>query len=92
MNKSVSQILLVEDNPNLGIGLKDFPEMKGSQVILKTDGISGREATLKENFDCLLLDIILTINTFIIIKENSSIQILNTDVLLVNSNKLNHTN
>jgi DNA-binding response OmpR family regulator len=70
MNKSVSQILLVEDEPNLGMVLKDFLEMKGYQVILKTDGISGREAALKENFDCLLLDVMLPgVDSFAVCKE-----------------------
>ncbi len=68
MNKPVSQILWVEDDPNLRMVLKDFPEMKGYQVILKTDGISSREAALKENFDCLLLEVILRVSNFIIIQ------------------------
>lgn len=49
-------ILLVEDDLNLGIVLNDFLKMEGFSVSLARDGEMGFESFSKSNFDICLLD------------------------------------
>ncbi len=52
-------ILLVEDDKNLGIVIRDFLELAGYQVVLKGDGKEGLNEFHKGNYDLILLDIML---------------------------------
>lgn len=49
-------ILLVEDDPNLGLVLNDFLKMEGFTISLARDGEEGLEAFSKSEFDLCLLD------------------------------------
>ena len=53
------KLLLVEDDLNLGIVLKDFLEMEGYSVIHCEDGKTGLKAAKEENFQLAILDIML---------------------------------
>lgn len=55
-NSNSKNILLVEDDPNLGIILNDFLKMEGFSVSLARDGEMGFESFSKSNFDICLLD------------------------------------
>lgn len=59
MRQSKGTILLVEDDKNLGIVIRDFLEMSGYQVILKEDGKEGLREFNNGVFDLVLLDIML---------------------------------
>jgi DNA-binding response OmpR family regulator len=59
MIKSKATILLVEDDKNLGIVIRDFLEMSDYQVILKENGKIGLDAFNKGVYDLVLLDIML---------------------------------
>jgi len=59
MSKSKGTILLVEDDKNLGIVIRDFLEFSGFQVILKEDGKAGLNEFTKGTYDLVLLDIML---------------------------------
>ncbi len=59
MRQSKGTILLVEDDKNLGIVIRDFLEMSGYQVILKEDGHEGLREFNNGVFDIVLLDIML---------------------------------
>lgn len=59
MRQSKGTILLVEDDKNLGIVIRDFLEMSGYQVILKEDGQEGLQEFNNGVFDIVLLDIML---------------------------------
>jgi two-component system OmpR family response regulator len=61
MTKSNGIILLVEDDKNLGIVIRDFLEMSNYQVILKENGKEGLEEFKKRSYDLILLDIMLPI-------------------------------
>lgn len=61
MIRSKSTILLVEDDKNLGIVIRDFLEMSNYQVILKENGKEGLEEFKKRAYDLVLLDIMLPI-------------------------------
>ena len=58
MNKNY-KILLVEDDPNLGILTKEFLEVKGYEVVLAQDGKEGWEQYHDNEYDLLILDIML---------------------------------
>jgi DNA-binding response OmpR family regulator len=53
------KLLLVEDDLNLGIVLKDFLEMEGYSVIHCLDGKTGLKAVNEEHFQLAILDIML---------------------------------
>lgn len=56
---SKGNILLVEDDKNLGIIISDFLEISGFQVELKEDGKEGLEEFRRVKYDLILLDIML---------------------------------
>lgn len=58
--KTMKKILLVEDDPNLGLLLQDYLQLKGKfDVMLCTDGEEGLRAFNKQNFDLCILDVMM---------------------------------
>ena len=56
----MKRILLVEDDPNLGLLLQDYLQLKGKfDVVLCTDGEEGLRAFSKQNFDLCILDVMM---------------------------------
>lgn len=56
----MKKILLVEDDPNLGLLLQDYLALKGKfDVVLCKDGEEGLRAFTKQNFDLLILDVMM---------------------------------
>lgn len=55
----IKKLLLVEDDENLGIVLKDFLEMEGYSVTHCKNGKSGLEAFLTNKFNLAILDVML---------------------------------
>lgn len=56
----MKQILLVEDDPNLGLLLQDYPQLKGKfDVVLCVDGDEGLRAFTKQDFDLCILDVMM---------------------------------
>lgn len=53
------QILIVEDEPSMQLGLKDNLEFEGYKVTVTGDGKSGLEMIRQSEFDLVLLDIML---------------------------------
>ncbi len=54
------KVLLVEDDPNLGLILQDYLQLKGKyEVVLATDGDLGFKAFTKERFDICILDVMM---------------------------------
>ena len=56
---SKPRILLCEDDPNLGIVLKNFLELNEFDVTLERDGRLGLAAFQREKFDICLLDVMM---------------------------------
>lgn len=54
-----SQILLVEDDINLGSVIQDYLALNGFDITLCTDGESAWEAFCKQTFDLCVLDVML---------------------------------
>ncbi len=58
--KKMKKILLVEDDPNLGLLLQDYLQLKGKfDVVLCTDGEEGLRAFGKQSFDLCILDVMM---------------------------------
>ena len=56
----MKQILLVEDDPNIGLLLQDYLQLKGKfEVVLCKDGDEGLRAFTKNSFDLLILDVMM---------------------------------
>lgn len=56
----MKKILLVEDDPNLGLLLQDYLQLKGKfDVVLCVDGEEGLKAFGKQNFDLCILDVMM---------------------------------
>ncbi len=54
-----TRILLAEDDPNLGILLKEYLEAKDFEVSLATDGSIAFEFFRKKEFDFCILDVMM---------------------------------
>ena len=59
MNKQSFKMLIVEDDPDVGMGLQDFFELKGYDVSLATDGEQATGMISEKEYDIVLLDIML---------------------------------
>ena len=57
-NKSF-KILLVEDDPNFGMILKDYLELHDYNVILANDGVIGLNEYKKSDYDICILDVMM---------------------------------
>lgn len=56
----MKKILLVEDDPNLGLLLQDYLQLKGKfEIVLCTDGEEGWKAFSKQSFDLCILDVMM---------------------------------
>ena len=53
------RVLLVEDDPNLGMLLQEYLKHKNFEVELKRDGVEGLFAFRKSTFDIVLLDVMM---------------------------------
>jgi len=59
MENKKAQILLCEDDPNLGNVLKNYLELNDYEVVLERDGRLGLAAFQREKFDLCLLDVMM---------------------------------
>lgn len=55
----MSKILIIEDEPNMRLGLKDNLEFEGYDVDLANDGEAGLQKILDSNYDLVLLDVMM---------------------------------
>ena len=55
----MAKVLIVEDEASIAKGLKDNLESEGYKVSAASDGKTGLQKAIKENFDLVLLDVML---------------------------------
>lgn len=55
----MNRILLVEDDPNFGLVLKDYLELHDYEVVLCTNGMQGQNAFKNGTFDLCILDVMM---------------------------------
>lgn len=81
MKKPKAKILLVEDDSNLAMVLKDFLEMQKYEVQLEVNGEDGYQAFRNSKFDLCLLDVMLPIKDgFTLARE---IREMNEDIPII---------
>jgi len=56
---AVKRILLVEDDPDLAVLLRDYLEAYFYRVITVTNGVAGLKALLKSDYDVILCDMVM---------------------------------
>lgn len=81
MKKNDIEILLVEDDPNLGIVVRDYLKLSGYNVDLIVNGLDGWDSFLAKKYDLCILDVMLPERdgftlAEMIRKENEAIPIL----------------
>lgn len=57
MNRKI--ILVVEDDPNIRLGLEDNLNLEGYEVLTAPDGVNGLKSAMENEIDLLILDIML---------------------------------
>jgi DNA-binding response OmpR family regulator len=73
-NESKFHMLIVEDDPDVGMGLQDFFELKGYDVQLAIDGEKAIDLIRQHNYDVVLLDVMLPKkNGFEVLKESQEL-------------------
>ena len=75
---SKNRILLVEDDENLGLVVKDALELEGYDVVLAEDGKEGLQVFNQDTFDICVLDVMMPKKDGFSLAED--IRTLNTDV------------
>ena len=55
----MAKVLIIEDEPNMVVGLKDSCEYEGYDVVVARDGKEGLEKASTEKPDIILLDVML---------------------------------
>ncbi|MFO7616713.1 MAG: response regulator transcription factor [Bacteroidales bacterium] len=78
MKEVKAEILLVEDDQNLGYMLQDFLEMEGYSIDLQKNGESGLTAFKNKPFDLCILDVMLPLKDGFSLAEE--IQLVNPQV------------
>lgn len=82
----MSKVLIVEDEEAIAEIESDYLELSGFDVTIKADGNSGLEAALNEDFDIIILDIMLPgIDGFEICKEVRAVK--NVPIIMVSAKK-----
>jgi DNA-binding response OmpR family regulator len=81
--KAKTNILLVEDDKNLGFVIKDSLELAGYAISLQEDGVAGSEAYHHGTFDLCILDIMMPLKDgFTLAEEIRKIDLLTPIIFL----------
>ena len=82
----MSRILIVEDEESIAELEKDYLELSGFEVEVANDGDSGLEKALQEEYDLLILDLMLPgVDGFEICKKIREVK--NTPIIMVSAKK-----
>ena len=81
MSTEKSNILLVEDDSNLGLTLQEYLEAKGYTVKLARDGKEGFDVFCKHTFDLCLLDVMMPVKDGITLAKE--IRLINKQVPII---------
>lgn len=66
----MARILIIDDEKEVALGIKDSLEFEGYEAISAESGKDGLERAIRENYDIILLDIVLPeIDGFEVLKE-----------------------
>lgn len=83
------KILLVEDDPNLGLLLSEYLRAKDFPTTLKTDGVEGYQEYIRGDYDFLILDVMVPLKDgFTLAKEIREID-EKTPILFLTAKSMN---
>lgn len=77
------KILIVEDEPNMRLGLKDNLEFEGYTVELAENGTQGLELILNKSYDLILLDVMMPGMSGLDVCKKAREKGVNTPILLL---------
>ena len=82
----MSRILIVEDEESIAELEKDYLELSGFEVEIENDGGEGLQMALHEDFDLLILDLMLPgVDGFEICRKVREVK--NTPIIMVSAKK-----
>lgn len=82
----MSRVLIVEDEEAIAEIEKDYLELSGFEVIIRKDGTTGLDTALNEDFDIMILDVMLPgVDGFEICKQVREVK--NTPIIMVSAKK-----
>lgn len=82
----MSRILIIEDEESIADLEKDYLELSGFEVEIETEGSTGLERGLEENFDLVILDLMLPgVDGFEICRRLREVK--NTPIIMVSAKK-----
>lgn len=81
-------VLLVEDDENLGFVTKDFLDMSGFNVTLATDGKTGFEIYTQQEFDIIILDVMMPVIDGFSVAEKIRIQDKITPIIFLTARSM----
>lgn len=82
----MSRILIIEDEVSIAELEKDYLELSGFEVVMETKGDTGLDRALKEEFDLVILDLMLpNVDGFEICKKIRAVK--NIPVIMVSAKK-----
>lgn len=82
----MNKILIIEDEISIAELEKDYLELSGFEVVLETDGQQGLDRALLEDFDLLILDLMLPgIDGFEICRKFREVK--NTPIIMISAKK-----
>lgn len=79
----MANILIVEDEPAMQLGLKDNLEFEGYKVTIASDGQSGLDKILSNQFDLILLDVMLPNMSGFDVCKNARSKGIDTPIILL---------
>jgi DNA-binding response OmpR family regulator len=79
----VTKVLIIEDEPNMIIGLKDSCEYEGYEVLVARDGKEGLEKASTEKPDIILLDVMLPVMSGIDVCRTLRTRGIETPILML---------
>lgn len=79
----MANILIVEDEPAMQLGLKDNLEFEGYNVTIASDGQSGLDSILTNQFDLILLDVMLPNMSGFDVCKNARSKGIDTPIILL---------
>ena len=77
------KVLIIEDEPNMILGLKDSCEYEGYEVSVARDGKEGLQKALAEKVDIILLDVMLPVMSGIDVCRSLRTRGIETPILML---------
>ena len=85
------KVLIIEDEPNMVLGLKDSCEYEGYEVSVARDGKEGLQKASTEKVDIILLDVMLPLMSGIDVCRTLRTRGIETPILMLTAEKDVHT-